>query len=278
MITRRTFGLALAGAAFAEDDLPVVDYHVHLDEHITLEKALEISRRRGVRFGIVEHAGKPELGYRGMLCHDADLRRWLEKLADKPVYRGIQAEGLDWMECFSPTLVAELDYVLQDALTVPQRVLRGAGGDEPLIKLWTGAAKNIEDPEGFMERYVDFHVELMRRAPIDILANPTFLPSALEKDYDTLWTRERMERIIEAAARYGVAIEINARYRIPKEPFLRMAQRAGLKFSFGSNIHGPEVGRLDYCIEAARRLGLTRRDLFVPAPRGQKPIERRARA
>lgn len=278
MITRRRFGAALAGAALAQDDLPLVDYHVHLDERITLEKALEISRRRGVRFGIVEHAGKPELGYRGMLSRDQDLRRWLDMLAGKPVYRGIQAEGLDWMECFSPALVAELDYVLQDALTLPQRVFRGEGGDGPPVKLWTPAARTIEDPQGFMERYVDFHVELMRRAPIDILANPTFLPAAIEKDYDALWTRERMERVLEAAARYGVAIEINSRYRIPKEPFLELARKAGVKFSFGSNMHGPDVGRLDYCIETARRLGLERRELFAPAPPGRKPIERRARA
>jgi hypothetical protein len=278
MITRREFTAALAGSAAAAEEFPLVDYHVHLDEQITLEKALEISQRRGVRFGIVEHAGKPELGYRGMLSTDGDLRGWLDKLAGKPVYRGIQAEGLDWIECFSPALVAELDYVLQDALTVPQRVFRGTGGDEPLIKLWTPAAKTLEDPQGFMDRYVDFHVELMRRAPIDILANPTFLPAAIAKDHAVLWTQERMEKIIEAALRYGVAIEINSRYRLPTETFLRIARKAGVKFSFGSNIHGPDVGRLDYCVEMARQLGLTHRDLFAPAPAGQKPVERRARA
>jgi len=278
MITRREFTAALAGSAAAAEEFPLVDYHVHLDEQITLEKALEISQRRGVRFGIVEHAGKPELGYRGMLSTDGDLRGWLDKLAGKPVYRGIQAEGLDWIECFSPALVAELDYVLQDALTVPQRVFRGTGGDEPLIKLWTPAAKTLEDPQGFMDRYVDFHVELMRRAPIDILANPTFLPAAIAKDHAVLWTQERMEKIIGAALRYGVAIEINSRYRLPTETFLRIARKAGVKFSFGSNIHGPDVGRLDYCVEMARQLGLTHRDLFAPAPAGQKPVERRARA
>ncbi|MCS7316522.1 MAG: hypothetical protein RMI94_02715 [Bryobacterales bacterium] len=174
---------------------------MHLDEQIPLEKALEISRRRGVRFGIVEHAGKPELGYPGILSSDGDLRRWLDRLAGKPVHRGIQAEGLDWMECFSPALVAELDYVLQDAFTVPRRVLRGPGGDGPPVKLWTAAVGTIEDPEASMDRYVEFHVALMRRAPIDILANPTFLPAAIQKNCDSLWTRERMERIIVAAAR-----------------------------------------------------------------------------
>jgi len=278
MITRREFTGMLVGALLPADELPLVDYHVHLDERITLEKALEISRQRGVRFGIVEHAGRPELGYRGMLTRDEDLRRYLDMLAGKPVYRGIQAEGLDWMDCFSPRLVAELDYVLTDALTVPQRVFKGAGGDEPLIKLWTPAAKVIEDPQGFMDRYVDFHVEVMRREPIDILANPTFLPAAIEAEHASLWTRERMEKVIEAARRYGVAIEINSRYRLPSEDFLRLAHKAGVKFSFGSNIHGPDVGRLDYCLEMARKLGLSSRDIFQPAPPGQKPIQRRGRA
>lgn len=278
MMTRRTFAAALTSAFAASEDLPRVDYHVHLDEQITLEKALEISRRRGVRFGIVEHAGKPELGYRGMLSRDEDLRRWLDQLAGKPVYRGIQAEGLDWMECFSVSAVAELDYVLQDALTVPQRVFSGAGGDQPLIKLWTPAARSIQDPEAFMDRYVDFHVELMRRVPLDILANPTFLPAPLEKDYAALWTRERMEKVVEAAVRYRVAIEINSRYRLPSEAFLRIARQAGAKFSFGSNIHGPDVGRLDYGLEMAKQLGLRSRDLFAPAPPQEKPILRRAKA
>ncbi len=279
MITRRTFAASLMSAVLPPEELPLVDYHVHLDERITLEKALEISARRGVRFGIVEHAGRAELGYRGMLTSDEDLRRYLDKLAGKPVYRGIQAEGLDWMDCFSAALIAELDYVLTDALTVPQRVMVGPrAGDAPWVKLWTPAAKEIEDPQGFMDRYTDFHVEIMRRQPIDILTNPTFLPAALEKDYASLWTRERMEKIIEAAVRCGVAVEINSRYCLPSADFLELARKAGARFAFGSNIHGPDVGRLDYSVQMARRLGLTARDLFTPAPPGEKPIQRRQRA
>lgn len=278
MISRRRFTPTFISGVLAPSDLPLVDYHVHLDERITLEKALEISRQRGVRFGIVEHAGKPEMGYRGILSSDADLRRYLDMLGGKPVYRGIQAEGLDWMECFSPRLVAELDYVLTDALTVPERVITGRGrSDKPFVKLWTAAANSIADPQGFMDRYADFHVEIMRRQPFDILANPTFLPAPLETDYAALWTRERMEKIIEAAARYRVAVEINSRYRLPSEGFLRLAHQEGVRFCFGSNIHGPELGRVDYGIEMAKVLGLSARDLFTPAPPGSKPIERRNR-
>ena len=36
-----------------------VDFHVHLDNS-TIDKVLELSRERGLKFGIVEHAGTEE--------------------------------------------------------------------------------------------------------------------------------------------------------------------------------------------------------------------------
>src|SRR3954452_3676688 len=100
----------------AEDNITLVDYHVHLDPVVTLEKALELSRERRVKFGIVEHAGATYNKYPGLLSTDDHLKAYLAKLDGKPVYKGIQAEGLDWMSCFSKRLVAQLDYVLSDAL------------------------------------------------------------------------------------------------------------------------------------------------------------------
>ena len=82
-----------------------------------------------------------------------------------------------------------------------------------------------------------------------------------------------MKRIIDASVQYGVAIEINSNYRVPSLAFLKIAKRAGAKFSFGSNIHGLDVGKLDYCIEMAKELGIGRADFFTPAPVGRKPIE-----
>jgi len=281
-LTRRQFlGGALAGGALsasafavgvgnalgrgAVSDIPLVDYHVHLDEMVTLEKALQLSKERGVKFGIVEHAGTKENRYPGLLSTDEDLKRYIAKLEGKPVYKGIQAEGLDWMTCFSRELVAQLDYVLSDALTFPEK-------NGQRVELWRPSVK-IDDKQDFMERYTDFNVRVMAREPIDILANPTFLPDCLKDEFDSLWTKERMNRVINAATKYKVAIELNTRYRLPRISFLRMAKDAGVKFSFGSNIHGLDVGKLDYAAEVIRDLGLTRKDIFVPAPAGKKPIQ-----
>ncbi len=272
MTTRREF-LGAAGALTGrglfrrESDIPLVDYHVHLDDRwgMTLEKALQLSKERGIKFGIVEHAGKKDRPYRNIISDEAALKQYIMKLDRTPFYKGIQAEGLDWMTCFSKSAVAQLDYVLTDALTLPEK----NGSSTELWRPWV----TVDNKEEFMERYVDFHLRIMAREPIDIIANPLFLPRCLEQDFDALWTGERMRRIVDAAAKYRVAIEINEAYRLPRMPFLKMAHEARLKFSFGSNQHNDNVGRLDYAVEVIRALSLKPIDIWRPAPFGRKPIQ-----
>ena len=57
-----------------------------------------------------------------------------------------------------------------------------------------------------------------------------------------------------------------------RAPFLKLAKDAGAKFSFGSNSGGRAPADLGFCIETAKTLGLTAKDMFVPAARDRKPI------
>src|SRR5260370_635246 len=78
------------------------------------------------------------------------------------------------------------------------------------------------------------------------------------KDYDTLWTEERARKVLEAAARNQVAIEINNRYKLPGPALIKMAKTAGCKFTFGTNNTGPDdLGRCEYGLSMVRecRLG-----------------------
>jgi len=95
------------------------------------------------------------------------------------------------------------------------------------------------------------------------------------EQWEVYWTEPRMKKVIEAALKYGVALEISASYKLPKMPFLRMAKEAGVKFSFGSNGRYPNMGKLDYCFEMARQLDLKPGDMFAPAPEGAKAVQRR---
>ena len=258
------FGAGAALSAWAEDahgipirdGVPRVDYHAHPESGMTVARALSISQERGVKLGLVQHAGVKDDPSSERVSNDDELKVWIQSLEGKPLFKGIQAEGMNWMSAFSKAAVAKLDYVLSDALTMPDK--SGA-----LVKLWTPAFQT-DDAEAFMDRYVDFHAEVMAKQPIDILANPTFLPEAL--DYDKLWTEKRMRKVIDAAVRYRVAIEINSRYRVPRLAFLEMARSAGLKFSFGSNAHTAEgIGNIQYGVEMYRRLGLKVEQFFRPA-------------
>src|SRR3989304_5694964 len=74
---------------------PLNDLHVHLDNS-TIDKVLELSKERGVKFGIVEHAGTKENKYPVVLSNDVELKRHLAALEGKPVFKGVQTEWTDW--------------------------------------------------------------------------------------------------------------------------------------------------------------------------------------
>ncbi len=265
--------LALRGAEALDRsglDFPLVDFHVHLDNS-TIDKVLELSQERATKFGIVEHAGTKENQYPVVLSNDQDLAGYLQRLEGKPVFKGVQAEWTDWMRCFSPQMLARLDYVLTDAMTFP-------GRDGQRVKLWD---KDVEekvdkaDKQKWMDRFVDWHVEIIQKEPFDILANTSWLPASMANDYEAFWTPERIKRVAEAAVANRVALEISSSYKLPKISFLKIAKACGARFSFGSNGRYPNMGKLDYSIETARELKLTRADMFAPAPPGQKAVERR---
>ncbi len=276
--SRRTFlraSAAVTAGPFlrAAEERPrflVTDYHVHLDPGFTLNDAASLAKQLGAKFGVAEHAGSSDYAawYPSLISIDDKLNAWIDFLENRPVWKGVQAEGLDWYRQFSKELLIRLDYVLGDAMTFPE-------SDGRRVRLWMPAEVHISDPQDFMNRYTAFNVELLSKSPIDILAHPTFLPAVLQKDFDTLWTSERMSRIVEAAKKSQVAIEIDGEFRVPHPAFLEMARKAGLKFSLGANVRRDSTQKLDYSIEVAERLGLTNRDFFTPAPQDQKPVVRR---
>jgi histidinol phosphatase-like PHP family hydrolase len=246
---------------------PVVDYHVHLNPSFSLADAVELSKKTNVKFGIAEHAGTKENGYASIATDDVELHAWVAKLTGQPVYKGIQAEWIDWMSCFSKKALAEVDYVLSDAMTI-------SAADGRRTKMWLHGF-DPGDAKEFMTRYVRWNVEVIEKEPLDIFAHPTWLPSPLDQHADELWTEDRMKPIIRALQRTGTAAEIDSAFHIPSLAFLRMAKDAHLKFSFGSNSGSGPARSIDFCIERAKAIGLTAADIFTPAKGNRKPFARR---
>ena len=165
----------------------MVDYHVHLKEGLTLEQALAKSRRDGIFYGIAVNCGK---GF--PIENDDGARAFFESMKGQPVFIAMQAEGREWMQMFSRRAVALFDYVFTDSMT-------WTDNHGKRMRLWipdeVGA---IADPQEFMDTLVERAVGILEREPIDIYANPTFLPDVIAKDYDRLWTEARMKKVVDA--------------------------------------------------------------------------------
>lgn len=247
----------------SQQGFPVVDYHTHLKGGLTLEQALANSRRLGIMYGIAVNGG---LGF--PINTDAGVEDFLSSMKGQPAFVALQGEGREWVKLFSRETIARLDYTFTDAMTFTDD--RGKR-----MRLWIPEeVGEIPDSEQFMDMLVDRILGILSHEPIDIHANPTFLPDAIARDYDRLWTPARMQKVIDAARANDVAIEINNRYRLPSAAFIKRAKNSGVKFSFGTNNSDPNLGRLEYAVEMVKECGLTPQDIFVPKPAGQKAAER----
>ena len=269
MLNRREMLLGCATLALAKlpaiphapdipirNGIPQVDFHVHVGGEISVNRAVEIAEQNRMRFGLLQHAGLKGGGY--AITDDESLIAWVKSLEGKPVFKGIEAESVDWPSAFSKDALARLDYVQADPLGIPDK------SGSPM-QIWKSGFRP-DDVQSFMDRYAEFHVQRILTGPIHILAVPTYLPDTLVADYDLLWTSKRMQMIVDAALKKNVALEIETRFRVPHLSFLQVAKSAGVKFAFGSNYQTLDgIGDISYGVEMYQRLGLQPSQMFDPS-------------
>lgn len=227
------------------------DWHVH-PQGRTLARAAELSRERGVRFGILEHPGPS--GGRYPIQTDSDLQNYIHQLNNFPFYKGLQPVYPGWYKAFSPSVLNQLDYILMDAMTMPQE-------DGSFKRIWRRNT-TIEDPEEFIKEYIAFSVKVINEQRIDIFGWPTYLPVCIADQYDKLWTNERMQIVIDAAVKKKVALEINEVARVPSARFIKLAKQAGAKFTFGTDSRNQRCGIFEYGERMAKECDLTEKDMW----------------
>ncbi len=230
----------------------IVDYHGHLKGGLTMEELLDHSKKTGITYGVAFNAG---IGF--PITDDATLLENYNKYKDYPVMLAMQAEGREWVDMFSKENISTFDYVFTDAMTWTDTKGRR-------MRLWMPEEVFVDDKDDFMDQLVSKIVGVMKEEPIDIYVNSTFLPDVLQPEYVVLWTEARMDKVIHAAVTNNVAIEINARYKIPSATFIKRAKAAGAKFSMGTNNVDKNMGTLDYAIEMIDECGLVPSDFFKP--------------
>ncbi len=239
---------------------PFIDYHVHLKGGLTIEEVVENSQRLGINYGIA-----PNCGLHFPVTNDESLYAYIDSVKGSPTFKGMQAEGREWITLFSPEAVAEFDYVFTDAMTFTDSKGRRN-------RIWIPEEVWVDDKQQFMDQLVEKIEAIFSQEPVDIYVNPTVLPEEISDEYDELWTKERMERVVKVLADNNIALEINARYKVPNAEMIKMAKEAGVKFAFGTNNTGRDLGRLEYCLEMIEACELAPNDMFEIKPEDEKPV------
>jgi hypothetical protein len=247
-------------ARLMDKGYPLVDYHVHLKGGLTLEEVKANSLKLGINYGLA-----PNCGLKFPVTDDASLAAYMDTVKGQPIFRGMQAEGREWITLFSPEAVAKFDYVFTDAMTFTD--YKGRRN-----RIWIKDEVWIDNKQQFMDQLVGKIEAIFSQEPVDIYVNPTVLPDALMPEYSQLWTKERMARVIKVLAANNIALEINARYKTPSAEMIKMAKEAGIKFTFGTNNTGRDLGRLEYCLKMIEECGLVPDDIFTPKAHEEKPV------
>jgi surface antigen len=235
-----------------QNGFPVIDNHVHLKGWSQAE-AMENSRRTGIFYTIAPNCG---IGF--PITDDAGIDTFLDTTRTVVAFRAMQGEGREWPTTFAASSREKFDFVFTDALTFTDHAGRR-------VRLWIDEEVIIDVPrEQYMDQIVEATVGVISGEPIDVFVNPFFLPTAMTGDYEALWTDARVARVVAALVEKGVALEVNARYRIPSARIIKAAMEAGVKLSFGTNNADPNMGALEYCFEMVDECGITPENMFFP--------------
>ena len=177
-----------------------------------------------------------------------------------PFLCGVQGEGRRWTKTFSQEALGIFDYLFTDAMTIRDHKNRNSRIYRAEEVHYDGVTK-----EQYMDRIVEQTVKILTNEPADIFANPTYIPDDMNVDYDKYWTDERIEKVLDVLEQHSIALEINPRYRIPSLKIISMAKERCLIFTFGTYNVDANFGRLEYCIEAIEKCGITAEDIWFPS-------------
>ncbi|MDE6543157.1 MAG: DUF1080 domain-containing protein [Muribaculaceae bacterium] len=250
-------------------NFPVIDYHVHLKGGLTKEMAHAMSMNYGINYGVAPNVGEGGVGR--MLADDAEAIEYFKEVSTHPFLMGAQGEGRRWIVQFSPEVLDQFDYFFTDAMTVVDRG-RISRIYRPEEVYWDERNK-----QQYMDMIVDQTVKILTNEPADIYANATYIPEdSMNDDYAIYWTDERVDKVLDVLEKYGIALEISPRYKIPSIDVIRKAKERGLKFTFGTNNVDPDFGRCEYAIQAVEECGLTPEDIWFPSMgtrKGRKAVD-----
>ena len=208
------------------------------------------------------------------MTDDKGLYEYIKKMKGHPeIFIAMQAEGREWVTLFSPEAIAQFDYIFSDALTWRDHKGRR-------MRLWKPEEVFVEDKQQFMDMYVQRIVWIIENEPIDIFVNPTMLPAVLAPEYDTLWTEARKMKMINAAVRNNVAIEIKLQAETAQGGFYKESKTGRRKVFLRNEQRRKRAGQIGILPRNDREMRTrTRRYVCTKTERGEShPTEKNCRS
>jgi len=236
-----------------EDPFQLTDLHIHLKGGFTVDDAVKKSISDNIKYGIAVNCG---IGF--PVQNDRQLDSVITAMKKYPqFFKGMQAEGREWVALFTKESINKFDYVFTDAMTFVDKKGRRN-------RIWLKEETWVDDEQQFMDDLVALIVKIISSEPINIYVNPTYLPDGMAAKYNELWTEDRMDKVIKAAKKHKVAIEINNRYKIPSFEFILKAKIAGVKFTIGTNNVDRNFSGPDFARDMIKKCSLEESDFYIP--------------
>lgn len=236
-----------ARQVLARDNFPLVNLRTQLGDKLTLAQVQRLRNRTGIFAGIAYHVGDGD-----PIHDDASALATIAAMKDEPAFLGfdVSPELDKRAPKLSTETKAKFDYLVM--VNHPGLLL----GNFPT---------DISEDQFVMNHQVSRVVREIESEPIDVYANVMSLPLNIKVPAEEMWTEERMQTVIAAAAKHGVAFEINSRLRTPSELFIKLAKAAGVKFTVGADDTGADnYADWSYILEMQKAVGLNWRNMWVP--------------
>jgi len=219
------------------EHFPVIDMDIVTDGEFNVDSALQVFYTRGINLGFVVDLSHTEKG----IARDI-LKGHVRDFKAYPVFLGVKISLLTDNSIMA--LPPDIDYLI---------------GEIPVHY-----DEEIEDKDRFVDSYIEEIMAAIQGNEIDILASPTTLPQEISADYDSLWTKERMLKVIQILKKNNVAIEINNDLRVPGLDFIKLAKENGCTFTCGHITDENGKANMDYFMEAIDYADLNYKDIFIP--------------
>jgi histidinol phosphatase-like PHP family hydrolase len=266
-----------------QDAVADVDWHCHStwsDGNGTLAGLARRAAARGFRLGISDHALRDNRRLRTPE-HLAEYRREVRR---QGLYAGVEVSvgDVDWAVDLEPFdyVIASLHTVRLPKVTVSAvRYLNWRAG----IYAAYSSSLDLADREAYFDSWLVQLEATARRWPVTILGHFALLPEhanaagtfdlGQEPEPDAT-AAAWLEETIGLCRRFGIAIELNSKSRVPSPWIVRRALELGAAFSLGSDAHEVRrAGDVSYGRQLVRRLGIPESRLLSAPPRGAAGAE-----